>query len=421
MKKSILFASLAGNIIEWYDFVVYASLSPLLVKIFFPQGRENLGFFLTFGVFAASFMSRPLGGLILSRMADVKSRKKAFLCSIFFMGISSLIISILPTPETLGAFSTVLLLFLRLMQGFAIGGEYPILVTYIYEHAPTARKSYLTSFVNTTTVLGVVLGIIVTAVLTTILHEKNMLSWGWRLPFTLTSVLAFIGLYLRKNFIPALPQKGRSIILPKNLRYILNHHKLTMTKIFLYTLYGGIAYYFFNIFSITFITKELSISYASALNIQLLGCLVLASLIPVGGILSDKYDPKWVSFYALLGFIATSYLIFQLFEERTVYSALLAQLLFASLLALYLGSLPSFIAQQGTENGRCSLFSLPYNLSLAIFGGTAPAASLMLIQYFETIFAPLLYLTIAGMISLVATLFMDEFSSKDVEIVYAPS
>ncbi|MGC4393989.1 MFS transporter [Hydrogenophaga sp. T2] len=196
-EKRVILASSAGTIFEWYDFYLYGSLAAIIGAQFFssfPEATRNVFALLAF---AAGFLVRPFGALVFGRLGDLVGRKHTFLITILIMGISTFVVGLLPSYETIGWVAPVLLIVLRMLQGLALGGEYGGAVVYVAEHAPHGRRGFFTSWIQTTATLGLLLSLMVILVVRSIVGEADFAAWGWRIPFLLSIFLLAISLWIR--------------------------------------------------------------------------------------------------------------------------------------------------------------------------------------------------------------------------------
>lgn len=186
---TVIAASSAGTMIEWYDFYLYGTLAVFFSGLFFPPGNETAALLSSLALFGAGFAVRPLGAVIFGRVGDMVGRKYAFLVTLTIMGGATTLVGLLPTYEQIGILAPLALALLRLLQGLALGGEYGGAATYVAEHAPDDRRGYFTSYIQTTATLGffLALGVILTTRLAT--GELTFRAWGWRIPFLLSAVL----------------------------------------------------------------------------------------------------------------------------------------------------------------------------------------------------------------------------------------
>ena len=196
-ERKVIVASSAGTIFEWYDFYLYGSLAAIIGAQFFssfPEATRNVFALLAF---AAGFLVRPFGALFFGRLGDMIGRKYTFLMTILIMGVSTFVVGLLPGYETIGWVAPVVLIILRMLQGLALGGEYGGAVVYVAEHAPTGRRGFYTSWIQTTATLGLLLSLMVILAVRTLVGEQAFTAWGWRIPFLLSIFLLAISVYIR--------------------------------------------------------------------------------------------------------------------------------------------------------------------------------------------------------------------------------
>ena len=181
--KRYIFAAVAGNGLENYDFAIFGYMTPILAKNFFPSTSVFSSLINIFAIFAVGFLGRPLGALLLGQLGDRKGRKKALLISIFLMAISTGLMGCLPTYKQVGLWTPILLMLLRIFQGMSIGGEYTSCLSYLLEHAPPEKRGFVASWMNVGSCLGLLFGAIVSLLTTTLMPPGTFETWGWRLPF----------------------------------------------------------------------------------------------------------------------------------------------------------------------------------------------------------------------------------------------
>src|SRR2546430_6387641 len=195
--RYIVAASSMGTIIEWYDFYIFGSLAVFLAPVFFPSKTLGTSLILYLGTFAAGFAVRPFGALVFGRLGDKVGRKYAFLLTITIMGSATTIIGLLPSYQAIGLLAPAILLFIRMLQGLALGGEYGGAAIYVAEHAPDEKRGYWTSYIQTTATIGLFLSLIVILATSLGLGAATFAAWGWRIPFLLSIVLVAISVYIR--------------------------------------------------------------------------------------------------------------------------------------------------------------------------------------------------------------------------------
>src|SRR6478752_1598586 len=193
---SVITASSVGTLIEWYDFYIFGSLAVILSEQFFPKTNPTAAFLSPLATFAAGFIVRPFGALVFGRFGDIVGRKYTFLVTLILMGGSTFAIGLIPSYESIGIIAPGLVLVLRLAQGLALGGEYGGAATYVAEYAPVGKRGYYTSFIQTTATLGLFVSLGVILLVRQSMGVEAFSSWGWRIPFLLSSVLVAISIYI---------------------------------------------------------------------------------------------------------------------------------------------------------------------------------------------------------------------------------
>ena len=196
-ERRVIFASSLGTVFEWYDFYLYATLAPFFAALFFPKGNDTAALLSAFATYAAGFLVRPFGAIVFGRIGDLVGRKYTFLVTIVVMGASTFAVGLLPTYETIGVAAPIILVVLRLLQGLALGGEYGGAATYVAEHAPSGRRGYATSWIQTTATLGFFLSLLVIGITRATLAPATFAAWGWRIPFWCSLVLLGFSIYIR--------------------------------------------------------------------------------------------------------------------------------------------------------------------------------------------------------------------------------
>src|SRR5271169_6709466 len=195
--RLVLVAASLGTVFEWYDFFLYGSLAVFFSALFFPPGNESAAFLASLATFGAGFAVRPFGALVFGALGDRIGRKRSFLVTMVIMGFSTVIVGMLPTYAQVGVWAPVFLVFMRLTQGLAVGGEYGGAATYVAEHAPPARRGYATSWMQTTATVGFLLSLLVILACRLGLGDDAFRSWGWRIPFVTSVLLLAVSVYTR--------------------------------------------------------------------------------------------------------------------------------------------------------------------------------------------------------------------------------
>ncbi|WGD29482.1 MFS transporter [Ancylobacter sp. WKF20] len=404
-----LVAGALGNVLEWYDFAAYGFLAAIFAKNFFPDSDAFVGLISAFGVFAASFLMRPVGGVVFGHIGDRYGRRRALLISAALMTGSTVAIGLLPTYATLGAAAPVLLLVMRLLQGLSIGGEYTTSAIYLAENAKAERRGLITSFAGCGASAGTLLGSAVGAVTAMMMSTDDLTAWGWRIPFLAGILLGGFTLYLRRASIgedEAPPARAVTEGLP--LALALRTDSANMLRALLMNLTLGVSFYLIFVYLTTYMQQVDNLTARLSLQINTISMVTVLILAPVFGGLSDRIGRKWMIASGLIGMVLLSWPLFRLLDSGTAEGALLGQIGFAVLIAMYAGPIPCALVEMFRSATRCSALSLSYNISVGLAGGTAPMVAVYLVSREHWDMGPAWYLIGLSVISLAATLTMTE-------------
>jgi MFS family permease len=297
-KRRVVFASSLGTVFEWYDFYLYATLAPFFAALFFPAGNATAALLASFATYAAGFLVRPFGALVFGRIGDLVGRKYTFLVTILVMGISTAAVGLLPTYQSIGMLSPILLVGLRLAQGLALGGEYGGAATYVAEHAPANKRGLHTSFIQTTATLGFFLSLVVIGSCRRGFDEATFKDWGWRLPFLVSLILLAISVYIRLKLNESplflkMKSEGKGSKSPLKESFG-NWGNL---KVVLIALFGaaagqGVVWYTGQFYALFFLTGTLKIDWKTAYDIMTVALVLGTGLFVFFGWLSDRIGRK---------------------------------------------------------------------------------------------------------------------------------
>ena len=399
-------AAVIGNVLEWYDFAVYAYVAVYIAKNFFPQGDPTTGLLATFLAYGLGFVARPLGGIILGRVGDTHGRKTALLITIALMAIGTVLIGILPTYASIGVAAPLLLVVARLLQGFSAGGEWGSSTAYIVEWAPQDQRGFYGSFQQTSVVMGLLLGSGIAALFATILTTEQMDGWGWRIPFLLGGILGPVGLWMRRT-IDETPAYEKAKTTPVPVTTDAQSNWVMAGRAFGFTIVWTVCFYVLLNYMPTWSRQYLKITPAAALWANTIGLFVLMLFIPVMGKLSDKWGRKPLLLACCIAYIVLPYPIFKYLVGGASFAELIAvQILFAILISMFSGPGPAAIAEIFPTRTRSTWMTSGYALAVAIFGGFAPFISVWLISTFNSPIAHSFYLIAAAVVStiVIATL-----------------
>ena len=419
--RKVVFASLIGTAIEWYDFFLYGSAAALVFgPLFFPSEEPATGVLLAFGTYAVGFVARPVGGIIFGHFGDRVSRKKMLVISLLLMGAATFAIGLLPTHDSVGLAAPLLLIICRLLQGFAVGGEWGGAVLMAAEHGDDRHRGFWSSWVQAGVPLGNLLSAVVLWILAAVQSDGDFNSWGWRIPFLLSAVLVLTGLWVRMSIeespvfaetkeLQAARGKTRAPILEVLLKYpreVAIAMGMRLTE--------NIAYYLFTIVVITYMVTYLGMPKDAAIAGVLVGSVCQFLFTPLIGALSDRVGRRPLYLIGAVGTGIWGFIFFPLVNTRDdamIVLAIVVGLIFTTL--MYAPQAAFFSELFGTSV-RYSGASLGYQLASVFAGGLAPLISVALLGTVDqrNTMAVSIYLAVAAGITFVSALVARETSGS---------
>ena len=392
-------AAVVGNVLEWYDFAVYTFLAAIIGRNFFPSADPSAELLYSFAVFGMGFLARPLGGVVIGRLGDVKGRKAALLLTLFLMASGTVLMGLAPTYASVGLVGPLVILGARLMQGFSAGGEWGGSTAFIVEWAPEGRRGLYGSFQQCSVAGGLLLGSGLSALLSTVLSPDAMEGWGWRIPFLLGGILGPVGLWMRRTMeeTPAYTQASECGAPPA----LWGREALGLAgRAFGFTVLWTVSYYLFLTYMPTFTAQYADLTGAEALWSNTAGLLVLVVAIPFWGHVSDRVGRRPLLLACAAAFLILPYPVATFLVSAPPFGAILAlQVVMAVIIALFSGAGPAAIAEIFPTRSRSTLMTIGYALAVAIFGGFAPYIATWLIRETGSPVAWVYYVMAAAVIS----------------------
>ncbi|WP_341631732.1 MFS transporter [Sphingomonas agri] len=417
----VILSSLIGTTIEWYDFFLYGSAAALVFnKLFFPSFDPLVGTLLAFATYAVGFIARPLGGVVFGHFGDRIGRKRLLMWSLVMMGLATLLIGLLPGYAAIGVAAPIGLILLRVLQGFAVGGEWGGAVLMAAEHGDAARRGYWASWPQAGVPLGSLLSAGVLAVMAGFQSETQFVSWGWRVPFLLSAVLVAVGWYIRNRVsespmfeseieaaqapakLPAMDvirERPRALVLGAGLRIGEN-----------------IVYYVLTVFSLTFLVDVAAHSRSLALDALLVGAAVQFIAIPLLAALSDRVGRRPVYAFGAFGSALFIFLFFPMLASGSNAVIILAVVVGLVLHGSMYAPQAAFITELFPTRIRYSGVSIAYQLTAIFAGSLAPIISLWLYKSQHSSVPVSIYVAIACLISGVSALLARE--TRGIELAH---
>jgi len=399
---------------------IYGFLAPFLAFNFFHNQSLVAGLLSTFGVYLFGFLARPLGALFFGHIGDRQGRKKALVISIILMAVATTLIGFLPTYQHVGMLATLLLVMMRLFQGFSVGGEYTGSVLFLVEHAKPGRRGYAGSCAMMGGNLGTLIASAVCWILTYSVAHHAVLQWGWRIPFMLAMLGGIVGLYFRLHVTDtAVFQRikaAQTARTPPPFISMFRSHLKELLFILCLTWMGVVVTYLVFVYMTTYMSTVLHYHLVDALMIDTVSMLVVVIIIPIAGLVSDRVGRKPIMMFGALGVAIAIIPYFYVLQLGYLSLAFIAQLIIAVPAACFFAVCPVAMVEMVPAEVRYSVSSFGYNVGAAIFGGTTPLIAMLLIHETHNQLSPSYYLIVCAIITFTACIFMTETKTTETEM-----
>ncbi|WP_308492251.1 MFS transporter [Microbacterium terrisoli] len=412
--------SAIGNATEWFDYGIYGYLVVYLSKLFFTFGDNEgaLPLVLAFATFAVSFLVRPLGGIILGPLGDRIGRQKVLVFTILMMSLSTALIGVLPTFDAVGFLAPALLLLLRMVQGFSAGGEYAGAAVFMAEHAPDDRRGFYGSFLEFGTLVGFSAAAVLCTLMTLIVGDAGMMAGWWRLPFLLTLVLGLVGLWMRASLHESETFTADSTKTAVNqsalraLGTLFKEYPGQVLKLFGFVILLNSAFYLVLTYMPSYLSATLGHGVAlSNFTLVIIQLVMVVIIVPFGA-LSDRIGRKPLLIAASLGFTVLSVPAVMVIQIPQFWAQLVGIGVLGLCLVILESSISATLPALFPTAVRYSGFAVGYNISTAIFGGTAAMINTALVGATGNVLIPGWYLAIAGLIGLISVLTFKETAGR---------
>jgi metabolite-proton symporter len=424
--RKVAFASLIGTSIEWYDFFLYGTASALIfARLFFPTFDPLTGTLAAFGTFAVGFAARPIGGIVCGHFGDRIGRRSMLVITLLIMGIGTFLIGLLPTYDQIGIWAPILLVILRIAQGFGLGGQWGGAVLMAVEHSPKGKRGFYGSWPQIGLPIGLLLSTLVFGWVSRF-PEEALFSWGWRAAFLVSIVLVGVGLYIRLSVTepPAFAKVKETHTTSKMpILEALRQHPKNVVLVMGARIAENGAFYLFSVFVLTYATlPEIGFSSSTALNSVSIAAFIQIFTIPAFGILSDRLGRRPIYLFGAIFTGAFAFPYFWLIETSS------SGLLFISMiLALSVGHAAmyapqaSFVAELFGTRVRYSGLSLGYQLASVIAGGLSPIIATGLLRQTGSSTPIALYIILMAVITTISVYVAAETAHRDIAAVTAES
>jgi MHS family proline/betaine transporter-like MFS transporter len=397
----VIIAATIGNVLEWFDFLVYGYFAVTIAEVFFPIGNPVVSLLVTFGAFGLSYVVRPLGALIVGTYTDRHGRKAGLTLSIAMMMIGTTLMLVTPGYATIGIAAPIAITLARLLQGFSVGGEFGSAVAFLVEHG-SERKGYSASWQWASTGIISIIVALFGIVLTTELTHEQLVDWGWRIPYIFGLLVGPAGLYIRSQMTetPQFLAAARPESVP--LRDLLRRHPISVLLAIGISIISNSSYYLL-LYIPTYGIKTLHLPASTGFIATLVGGVILAIFSPAAGHWSDKTARPRIMLWTGWLFLLSAYPVFWLMvASPSLATAIFAVGLLNLIKAGYSGVLPSLLSEQFPVETRAVGVAFSYSISVTIFGGFAPFFATWLIALTGDPLSPSYYLMFTAFLSILA-------------------
>ncbi|PRB71779.1 MFS transporter [Arthrobacter sp. MYb213] len=409
MKHRVLAGGSIGQFIEFYDFTLYGLSAVTLSALFFPSQSALAGLLATFAAFGVAFLVRPIGGLFFGALGDKIGRRKVLFITLLTIGLATFGIGLLPTFAQIGALAPALLVLCRLVQGFSAGGESVGAPAFVFEHAPLNRRGFWLTITLAATALPSVVGGTLILVLSTTMDPANFEAYGWRIPFLLALPLALFGLWIRAKTEES--EEFKAVILKNQhkeyspLRQAFAENKLRMLQVAFVMALTAMGFYFLSGYFVSYVQVSGNLSLEMSLLANAVAMAAYALLLPIGGLLGDKFGRKPMLIAGSAALLILSIPCFWLVTSGSLPLAIAGQLLFVIPMCIYGGGCYTFFVEIFTTKTRFTSAAISYNIAYALFGGTAPFIGTWLVSTTGISMIPGVYMAAAALIVLCLLVF----------------
>ncbi|WP_245873696.1 MFS transporter [Brevibacterium ihuae] len=397
MQRRVLLGGSVGQFIEFYDFALYGISAVVLSQIFFPGDNQATALLALFATYGVAFFIRPVGGLFFGALGDRIGRRNVLVATLLTIGAATTAIGLLPGYDSIGILATVLLVLLRLLQGFSAGGESVGAPSFVFEHAPVNRRGMFVNVTLAATALPSVFAATLFLVLSASMSDESFVAWGWRILFLLALPLAFIGLIIRAKteespvFKEIVEEKSAVAEQSTPVRDAFRNNWVKMIQVVIIMGLTAMGFYFLSGYFVSYVETVGGLSRNQSLLLNGLAMLAYTILLPVFGAVSDKVGRKPMMIAGTLALAVLAVPAFMLVTSGSMGLALVGQLIFVVAITIYGGGCYTFFVEVFEPKTRFTSAAFSYNVGYAVLGGTAPFVGTALVDATDVAFSPAFY------------------------------
>jgi MFS transporter, MHS family, proline/betaine transporter len=420
--RKVTVAGSIGMFVEFYDYAAYGFFATTIAAVFFPPGAGAASLIMTWGIFGLTFFVRPLGGLIIGSFADRIGRRAALVLSLLMMAGATTAIGLIPSYETIGIAAPLLLLAMRLIQGFSAGGEVASALSFVGESAPPQRRGFMMSWTIGGTYAALLAGTSLGVLLNQLLSSDQLHAWGWRIPFLIAAPLGFVGFYIRRQL------EDSPVFMEVRRNQVIEHSPLKATLAdptargrvglaIALVLLNSSGYYVLFSYMPSYLSRVLGYSQLSSLSVTAISLVTILIAIPVVGALSDRVGRKPILVGSAIAMAIVAVPCYLLLSVGNTVSALLGAMALAIVYAGHSGIIHCVLVELFPTKVRGTAYSLGYNVSTAIFGGAAPMVISVIISGTGNTSVPAYYVVLTAIGTALAGLKLRKNSGQPLEVV----
>ncbi len=414
--KKVLPAAGIGHFVEWFDFGLYGTLATVISATFFNSDNPQSALLSTFAVFAVGFIMRPIGGMFWGSRGDRHGRKNVLATVVILTSVSTFLIGVLPTYSQIGVWASVLLVLVRLLQGFAAGGESSGATSLLLEYAPSKHRGFVTSFIDVFGFLAFLAGAALGLLLTLTMGEDTLNSWGWRIPFWVALPLGLIGVYLRMKLedtpeFRAAQEGGEVTDSPLRDSFKVAWKALLFCVGFVVV--KAVGHWLLQTFMPSYLKTDLKYNQTQSFEVTVIGFLVIVVLVPFFGWLSDTVGRKPLMIGGCIGFVVLSYPTLMLMGSGHFWAAVAAMAILGAFMAAIDGAINAAMPELFPTNIRYGSMSISYNVAVSVFGGVTPYVATGLIAWTGNNYSPAFFIGAAALISMITIFLAPETAHRN--------